>query len=328
MTARNTHHEGTPLRATARPRIGFALAMLFAVGAGLHAAVAAAPTSSAGGDPVVRIERGRMSADVTAVPVVAVLTEVARRTGAVVLVRGELGDARPQSFTDAPIREGLERLVAPNHLVVEFAPSASGVATRITRIRVFGAGADVERTIEPQQIGPGTPAPTDAAAARSAVTPFDGKLGWAYGDGSTLPPLALRVRKIGTIFPSSGDEGVNALGDVVENDPDPQVRAAALRALAQFDGESGYPLIQAALADRDAEVRLAAINAVDTMANQPSAMLLELVVNDSEEQRLRLAGLERLAPYRDRDEVREVLEELQNTNDGRVRSAAKALLQE
>lgn len=268
-----------------------------------------------------------MSADVAAVPLVAVLTEVARRTGAVVLIRGELGDTRPQSFTDAPIREGLERLVAPNHLLVEFAPSASGVASRITRIRVFGAGAEVEKTIEPQQIGPGTPTPANAAEARRAVAPFDGKLGWAYDDGSTLPPLALRVRKIGTIFPSAGDEGVNALGDIIENDPDPQARAAALRALGQFDGESGYPLIQAALADQDAEVRLAAINAVDSMSNQPSAMLLELVVDDNEEQRLRLAGLERLAPYRDRDEVRDVLEQLQNTNDGRVRAAAKALLQ-
>lgn len=311
-----------PLRRSLPGGLCCALVMALAVGA-TGAAGAATTTSD---DPMVRIERGRISADVAAVPMLAVLTKVAHGTGAVVLVRGELGTTRPQSFTDAPIRDGLERLVAPNHLVVEFAPSASGVATRITRIRVFGTGAETEKAIEPQTIGPGTPPPADTAAQRDAVATFNGELGWAYDDGSALPPVALRVRKIGSIYPSSGAEGVNALGAVIESDPDAPVRAAALRALTQFSGEDGYPLIQAALADTNAEVRLAAINAIDTDASEPSPMLLDLVINDNEEQRLRLAGLERLAPYREREDVRTILEALRNTADDRVRAEAVALL--
>lgn len=324
MSIRFPRVHGLPWPSAARWVEGILLATVFAG----TLAISAAAAKTTDGDAMVRVERGRISADVRDdVPVVSVLAQVARGIGAVVFVRGELGNARPQSFTDATIQDGLERLVAPNHLVVEFAPSRSGVANRITRIRVFGPGTGSERTIDPQQIGPGTPAPANAAAARQAVAPFDGKLGWSYDDSSPLPPVALRVRKVGGIFPSSGGEGVNALGAVIENDPDSQVRAAALRALAQFSGEAAYPLIQAALADDNADVRMAAINAIDTTADQPSAMLLDLVVNEDEDQRLRLAGLEHLAPYRDREEVRAVFEDLQKTGDDRVRAAAKSLLQ-
>lgn len=324
MQSRLPRLHGLPRRSAARRGLCIVIATVLA---GILAMPATAAKTT-GSDSLVRIERGRISADVREeVPVVTILAQVARGTGAVVLVRGELGNTRPQTFADEPIRDGIERLVAPNHLMVEFAPAASGVASRITRIRVFGAGTGSEKAIDPQQIGSASPAPADAAAARSAVAPFDGKLGWSYDDESPLPPVALRVRKVGSIFPSSGDEGINALGAVIENDPDSQVRAAALRALAQYSGESAYPLIQAALADDNVDVRMAAINAIDTTAAQPSAMLLDLVVNEDEDQRLRLAGLERLAPYRDRDEVRAVLKELQKTTNDRVRTAAKALLQ-
>ncbi len=295
--------------------------VLGSLGCGHGAALAKAASD----DASVRIERGRISAEVAEVPIVVILTQVAQGTGAKILVRGELGLARPQSFSDVPMQDGLERLVAPNHLVVEYAPSASGVANRITRIRVFGPGAETEKAIEPQAIGPSSPPPKDTVA-RAVVTPFDGNLGWTYDDDSTLPPLALRVRKIGTIYPTSGDDGVNALGEVIENDPDVQVRVAALRALTQFSGESGYALVQTALVDESPEVRLAAINAVDPTANEPSPMLLELVANADEQERLRLAGIERLTGYREREEVRAVLHDLEGADNARVRAAAKALL--
>lgn len=308
-----------------RPRRWAALVLaLIAGGLGTPA------PAKTGGEPNVRIERGRISAEIPEMPIAKVLAEVARSSGAVILVRGELGLTRPQSFTDMPFREGLERLVAPNNLLMEFAPTASGVASRVIRIRVFGDGAGIEKAIEPAEIGADKPLPATTNKASpegaEAAGKFDGNLGWAYDDGTTLPPLAMRVRKVGSIFPASGNEGLIALGDVIENDPDTQVRVAALRALAAFPSESAYPLLQTGLADESPEVRLAAVNASGSDDQQPSAMLLDLATNEAEEERIRLAALERLAGYRDHAEVRAVLESLERSTDTRIRDAARALL--
>lgn len=103
MSIRFPRVHGLPWPSAARWVEGILLATVFAG----TLAISAAAAKTTDGDAIVRVERGRISADVRDdVPVVSVLAQVARGIGAVVFVRGELGNARPQSFTDATIQDG------------------------------------------------------------------------------------------------------------------------------------------------------------------------------------------------------------------------------
>lgn len=178
-----------------------------------------AGTDSAAGSGV-RVERGRISANIGEAPMAPILGAVGRDLGAEVLVRGDLGLTRAQAFADLPLLDGLERLIQPNHLVIEFAPQRQGVVPRIMRIRVFGLGAATDPSIEPVVLGAAGGSNSAAAAQNSPVAGFDGHLGWSYDNPSRLPPLAQRVRRIGSIYAASGTSGLDALQTVVASDPD------------------------------------------------------------------------------------------------------------
>ena len=55
----------------------------------------------------VRVEKGRLSVDVGAVPLVDVLKAIAEQTGADLLVHGNPGLVRPKAFTDEPLPQGI-----------------------------------------------------------------------------------------------------------------------------------------------------------------------------------------------------------------------------
>jgi hypothetical protein len=293
----------------------------------VSAAAAPPPAADAEAAPALRIEQGRISADVGTVPIASILAQVARATGATVLVRGDLGLTRPQSFRAAPLFDGLERLVAPNHLLVEYAAGRDDLPPRIARIRVFGAGAANDPSPEPLAIGAATTPAATIAGSSVGAGRFSGKLGWSYDDPDKLPSLPVRVRQIGTIYASSGTDGLAALTEIIESDPDTPARVAAVRALVQFPVEDVYGLVQQALADSSPEVRLAGVAAIDPHASEPMLNLVEFVVDESEDQRVRLAAIERLAGYQASDDVRQALNEAAGAEDAKVRAAARAVLQ-
>ncbi len=273
----------------------------------------------------VRIERGRITADVGEVPVATILAGVARDLRAEVLVRGDLGVTRAQAFSDLPLLDGLERLIEPNHMLVEFAPQRGDVSPRILRIRVFGLDAASDPNPEPQLL---TAAGGSAAAARTSALGgrFDGNLGWSYEDDSRLPPLAQRVRRISGIYAASGERGLEALRIVVESDPDAAARAAAVRSVSAFPYQDALPLLQQALADASTDVRLAAVSAINPDPSDPPMFLVDTIANEEEDQRVRLTALERLGRFRDDEQVQDVLADIALSNDPRINEAAQALV--
>ncbi len=285
--------------------------------------VPAAGGSAAGSG--ISIERGRITADVGEVPVAEVLAAVAHNLHADVLVRGDLGLTKAQTFAGVPLLDGLERLVQPNHLVVEFAPQRSDVLPRILRIRVFGLGAATDPSVEPETL---TAAGGSAAVARTSRSGagFDGNLGWSYEDVSQLPPVAQRVRRIAGIYAVSGVRGLDALRTVIDTDPDAVARAAAVRSVAAFPYQDALPLLQQALDDESTDVRLAAVSAINPDPSEPPMFLVDTIVNEEEDQRVRLTALERLGRFRTDEQVQEALSDIATSDDPRISQAAQALV--
>ena len=326
-----THRPRDAGRRWLSPLLGPLVVLLFFAASAAGAASprgAARPAgeADAAADTGVRIERGRITVDVGEVPVARVLAAVARDLRADVLVRGDLGLTKAQTFSDVPLLDGLERLVQPNHLVVEFAPPRGDVSPRIVRIRVFGLGAATDPSLEPEML---TAAGGGAAVARPASRAsagFDGNLGWSYDDASRLPPLAQRVRRIGGIYAVSGVRGLDALRTVVESDPEAPARAAAVRSVAAFPYQDALPLLQQALADESTDVRLAAVGAINPDQSEPPMFLVDTIVNEEEDPRVRLTALERLGRFRADAQVQDVLSDIAQSDDPRINQAAQALI--
>jgi hypothetical protein len=287
----------------------------------------AAPPAAGRSEVDVRIDRGRITADVGQVPIADILSRVGRDTGAAVLIRGDLGTTRPQSFANAPLLDGLERLVAPNHLVLEFGPVRGGgdVEPRLLRIRVFGMGTATDPNPEPLAIATHGKAGGLPEVARLTPT-FDGRLGWDYADAARLPPLAQRVRRIGGIYAVSGEAGLAALRMVLEADPDATARSAAVRAAGAFPYEAVMPLLQQALTDESPDVRLATVAAINPDPDQPPTFLIDVISDSAEDERVRLSALEHLGRFRLDDQVQDLLQEIAASDDPRVSTAARAML--
>lgn len=310
--------------------MALAITLSFADAVSATAAPPHAASSTAGegtgGAKDVRIERGRISVDVGVVPMADVLTTVARDLSTEVLVRGDLGQTKAQTFADLPLVDGLERLVQPNNLLVEFAPPRTGVAPRIMRIRVFGLGAGNDTRLQPVSLTETGDGAMEAARTSAAAGRFDGNLGWSYDDPTRLPPLAQRVRRVGGIYAVSGESGLDALRTVLNFDPDTAVRSAAVRSAAAFRYQDALPLLQQALVDASGDVRLAAVSAINPDPSEPPMFLVDTIGNEEEDPRVRLTALERLGRFRDDQQVQDVLSDIAQSDDPRISQAAQALV--
>jgi hypothetical protein len=321
---------------TVRPVMLAAAVMLFLPGG----SPAAAP-----GDIRIDVADGRLSADIGEdMPVTDMLAVVARALGAPIFVRGDLGRTRAQTFTGAPLVKGLERLVALNRLMIEYAPQRNPkYDPAIVRLRVFGDGAAGERQIEPAQVSPGgkgsggklaaaTGGSGDGAQQERDGPPDDdpqSPLNWSYDDDDEqLPPLAARIRRIAQVTPASGEAGLAALSGVLDADPDASVRVAAVRAVAGFRNEDSEMLLDEALLDDEASVRLAAVTAIGsgTLSEAPVS-LIDLLTDEDEESRVRLAALDVLRRFPGDDDAREAITDAAEAEDAEVRAAARKALQ-
>lgn len=292
--------------------------------------------SAAPQDIRIEVVGGRISAEIGEVPAADMLSVVAREVNAPIFVRGDLGNTRAQTFSDTPLIKGLERLVAPNRLMIEYAPQRSAkIEPAIARIRVFGDGAAGERQIEPAQFSPdgsvsaGQPAAgggRDVAQQESLDPPDDdpqSPLHWSYDDDEQLPPEAARIRRIAQVLPASGEAGLAALSGVLDADPDASVRVAAVRAIAGFRNEDSEMLLEEALLDDEAAVRLAAVTAIGggTLTEAPVS-LIDVLTDEEEESQVRLAALEVLKRFTGDADAREAISDSVEAEDPQVRAAA------
>jgi hypothetical protein len=245
----------------------------------------------------VRVEKGRLSVDVGAVPLVDVLKAIAEQTGADLLVHGNPGLVRPKAFTDEPFPRGIRQLVEPNNLAMTFAPAKEPHAEpRLASLTMYASTAHplaeakaepVPRSSQsdPREEGSNLPSMRDFArggdegfvtalsralvgdrdalrqgAATGLAQPVAGQDPYRNALASDDP--ADRIEALHAMGEEPGGRAIGPLFEVLVGDEDAAVRRTAVQILAGIDSEDALSALQGALSDPDTSVRAAAEQAL------------------------------------------------------------------
>lgn len=193
-----------------------ALAAMFLLAQTAHATV------------VIEVADGLMiSATVGEASVETAVRALGEALGAKVVVRGDLGPARQESFSDIPFEAALRRLAGGNGFMVLYQPrEAPGGPDRPREIRVYPRGAGGPAAVPPARPTPPAPkATTDVAAALIEK-----------GDAAAL----------------------GELGRLYEGTPDPAKRRQLIAELSQRHNPAAGDLLARALLDREQPIRIIA----------------------------------------------------------------------
>lgn len=118
---------------------GLILSAALAAAVGGLPALAETESADAASQFRVAIEEGLLSVRLENVPLAEVLHEIGKEAGIRVIISGELGTVRPQSFRGLSLEAGIARLVGDNGLVMIRAASDDATRTaRLTQIMVYG----------------------------------------------------------------------------------------------------------------------------------------------------------------------------------------------
>lgn len=264
--------------------------------------------AAAAGALEVRVEGEQLSADVSQEPVADVLAEVARQTGAKLTIRGDLGTVSRQAFAQVPLATGLVRLVQPNGLVLQFAPSEGrAVEGQATKGQTAGtsraAASATRRLVAIRAVAPGAGG-APPAGVTPAVTRRDLRRGlppgfWNYeSGGQALPSVAERISALSKLRRQQGTGAQASAAPfvyVLVTDPDPAARRMALGMLAAIKSDDARGALTQAAADTDATIRADALRAIaSSSADKPVSLLAQAGRGDSDPQ-VRITAIELLS---------------------------------
>jgi HEAT repeat protein len=177
-----------------------------------------------------------------------------------VAVHGEPGLLEPTRFRVVSVADAVRRLARGHQFVIRHRPDGAGEPA-VEAVVLLARGAPPEAT-----------APGPAGARRTDGVDQD------------------RLIEIAALADLPAGEAIPELADLVEGDPEPAVRAAAIRALAALTDASAYPLIDIGLADEEASVRLAALRAQPPdRGDFPVSQIEEMAESDADPQVRELA---------------------------------------
>ena len=203
-----------------------------------------------------RVEEGRVTGEIQAVPIQQVLEELAARTGIVFEVPAQENDPVSITFYKVTVQEAVQRLVGTNNSAIYYDRDETG-ANRIQKVRMFSRPG---RSPQPslRYIGTGTVTKT---GDDTVDTPDQ-----ALKVLVESKKVDLRQKAIEVLVAAKGDAAVQALTQAVD-DPAPEVKAAAIEGLAALSARSALPQILKRLRDPHPGVRQSAIVAVALMGD-------------------------------------------------------------
>lgn len=236
----------TPANTRWSPRV-LALGMIALLFASLAPAIAATPVAQ----PEVKVRDGRLTVNTHAAPLSEVLKAIAQQAGIKLTVWGNPGSVSVGGFVDVPLVDGIQRLVAAtgSSLLMEFSDGDNLSALRVEAVWVMGP-----------------PASTDAGQPERTADDQKqiqlGVLAWDYDNGeAALPNYHSRITTIRELAGQCDHDGTIALLHVLTSDPEPQVRRALIKSLADLPSGSSCGLIEQGLLDEDAAVRIETLRA-------------------------------------------------------------------
>jgi hypothetical protein len=201
-----------------------------------------------------RVEDGRVTADVTNTPLQQVLKELADRTGIVFEVRGQENPLVSVHLQHVSPAEAIQRIAAENNTIFYY--GQGGESDRIIMVRIFSRAAPGP---QPNLLYLGTGAVTKTG--NTAETPEEALQVLASNSSIEEKGIAIEI-----LAKSKTSAAVKPLMDCL-SDPAPEVRDAAIEGLASMGAQEALPGILKSLKDGNPGVRHSAAMAVALLGN-------------------------------------------------------------
>ncbi len=196
-----------------------------------------------------RVEEGKVTADITDSPLQTVLRELADRTGIIFEVRSQDNPLVSIHLQRVPVEEAIQRITSGSNALFLYGQGAE--SERITMVRVLPRTAPVQQP-GLVYLGTGTVTKTNY----TIETPEQ-----ALKVLSTNASIQDREIGIGILVKTKSDEAVKALMDCV-SDPAPEIRVAAIEGLGAMGARTALPIIIKSLKDAHPGVRQSATTGV------------------------------------------------------------------
>jgi hypothetical protein len=216
------------------------------------------PEMQAGQKPkvlTIRLEDGKISADIVDATLQDVLKELAARTGIIFEVRSQENPLVSLHLKKILIQEAIERITSGNNTMFFYDQNPPG-SEKINLVRVF------PRTGEPPQ-------PSILYLGTGAIT--------KSGDDITTPDQAFQIlvestkieekeKAIEVLESAKSSEAVKALM-ITLNDDAPEIRMASIEGLTVLNAHDALPGILKSLKDKNPAVRQSAATAVSLLGD-------------------------------------------------------------
>ena len=197
----------------------------------------------------IRLDDGRVTANISNSPLQTVLKDLAERTGIIFEVRSQEDPLVSVHLNGVTLEEAIER-ITPGYNTI-FLYDKDPQPKRITMVQVFPR---VDSDVQPGIAYLGTGAVTktndsleNAAEALSVLAESDN--------------VEVKEKAIELLVGTRGEEAVKALIEAV-SDPATEIRVAAIEGLAALNAQAALPSILTCLKDRQAAVRQSAATAI------------------------------------------------------------------
>jgi hypothetical protein len=201
-----------------------------------------------------RVEEGRITADISDTPLQDVLRELAERTGIVFEVRSQDNPPISIHISHLPVQEFIQRITSGSNAI--FLYGSGDDSNRITLVRIYPRTAQVQ---QPALLYFGTGTVTKTS---NIVETSEQALQVLSGNAS----IEDREQAIEILVKYKGDAAVKALMNCI-SDPAPEIRSAAIDGLAAINARDALSGIVKCLKDEHPGVRQSAITAVSLLGD-------------------------------------------------------------
>ena len=267
--------------------------------------------------PSVRLAEGGLSVRATKTPVERILSEIAGAYGASTVMEGTFAAPISVSFTDLTLAEAIRRLVGKAPFLILYAPDPDGVGrSRPSAIRIYAAPdssgyKDQVKAAPDKANGDRAESATGLGKPRVAESPD-------HPDLTASEVEALAARAV--------PQDLDALGRVVEDHPDLQVRYLALTLLGDIPDQRVVLAIERGLGEEDPLFRSYVVEVLSRVDVADAVRSLGQVLYGEPDPLVRLLAVNGLAG-RDEEPARAFLQVAVEDPDRRVRAAAARALQ-
>jgi hypothetical protein len=203
----------------------------------------------------IRLEDGKITADIVEAPLQDVLKELAARTGIIFEVRSQENPLVSLHLNKTPMQEAIQRITSGSNTIFFYDKSAPG-SEKINLVRIFPRISNI-------------PQPGIIYLGTGVIT--------KSGDDIDNPEQALKVlaestkieereKAIEVLVNAKSSEAAKALMTTLA-DPDPEIRVASIEGLAVLNARDALPGILKSLKDKNPAVRQSAATAVSLLGD-------------------------------------------------------------